>query len=235
MYYLYLSHFEFGEIYLSVIASDSWLWHRRLGHVSMDSIKKLVSLELVRVLPTKRYELEGLCDACMQGKHKRSSFKVKKMVSTNSPLELLHLDLFGPITIPSISRKKFVLVIVDYYSHFTWVIFLISKDETFEQFVNFYYRVENKKSSKIGTIRSDHGEEFKNIKFDDFYNKSEYRHEYSAPHTPQQNGVVKRKNRTLQELIRTMLHEYTIPKFLWAEAVNTTCHVVNRVSLRPHY
>jgi GAG-pre-integrase domain len=78
MYYLYLSHFEFGEIYLSVIASDSWLWHRRLGHVSMDSIKKLVSLELVRVLPTKRYELEGLCDACMQGKNKRSSFKVKK-------------------------------------------------------------------------------------------------------------------------------------------------------------
>jgi GAG-pre-integrase domain len=58
MYYLYLSHFEFGEICLSVIASDSWLWHRRLGHVSMDSIKKLVSLQLVRGLPTKRYELE---------------------------------------------------------------------------------------------------------------------------------------------------------------------------------
>jgi Integrase core domain len=115
------------------------------------------------------------------------------MVSTNYPLELLHLDLFGPITIPSISRKKFVLVIVDDYSRFTWVIFLISKDEIFEQFVNFYYRVENKKSSKIDTIRSDHGEKFENIKFDDFYNKREYRHEYSAPHTPQQNGVVKRK------------------------------------------
>jgi hypothetical protein len=89
----------------------------------MDSIKKLVSLELVRGLPIKRYEFEGLCDACMQGKHKRSSFKVKKMISTNSPLELLHLDLFGPIIIPSISRKRFVLVIVDDYSRFTWVIF----------------------------------------------------------------------------------------------------------------
>jgi GAG-pre-integrase domain len=63
IYYLYLSHFEFGETYLSAIASDSWLWHRRLGHVSMDSIKKLVSLELVWGLPTKKYELEGLCDA----------------------------------------------------------------------------------------------------------------------------------------------------------------------------
>jgi GAG-pre-integrase domain len=156
MYYLYLSHFEFGEICLSVITSDSWLWHQRLGYVSMDSIKKLESFALVRGLPTKRYVLERLCDACMQGKHKRSSFKVIEMVFTNSPLELLHLDLFGPITIPSISRKKFVLVIVDDYSRFTWVIFLVSKDETFEQFVNFCYRVENKKSSKIGTIQSDH-------------------------------------------------------------------------------
>jgi hypothetical protein len=60
------------------------------------------------------------------------------MVSTNSPLELFHLDLFSPITIPSISRKKFVLVIVDDYSRFTWIIFLISKDEIFEQFVNFF-------------------------------------------------------------------------------------------------
>jgi hypothetical protein len=123
-------------------------------------------------------------------------------------------------------------VIVDDYSHFTWIIFLVSKDEIFEQFVNFCYMVENEKSSKIGTIRSDQGKEFENIKFDDFYNKRGYRHEYSAPHTPQQNGVVERKNRTLQELARTMLHEYTIPNFLWTEAVNTACHVVNRISLR---
>jgi transposase InsO family protein len=106
---------------------------------------------------------------------------------------LIHLDLFGPITISSISRKMFVLVIVDDYSRFTWVIFFISKDEIFKQFINFCYRVENEKSSKINTIRSDHGKEFENTKFDDFYNKRGYRHEYSAPHTPQQNGVVERK------------------------------------------
>jgi GAG-pre-integrase domain len=78
MYYLYLSHFEFGETYLSVIASDSWLWRQRLGQVSMDSIKKLVSFELVRGLPTKKYEIEGLCDACMQGKYKDQVSKSKK-------------------------------------------------------------------------------------------------------------------------------------------------------------
>jgi GAG-pre-integrase domain len=127
IYYLYLSHFKFGETCLSAIIFDSWLWHRRLGHVSMNSIKKLISLELVRGLLTKIYELEGLCDACLQDKHKRSSFKVKKIVSTNSPLELLHLDLFGPINISSISRKRFVLVIVDDYSRFIYVIFLSQK------------------------------------------------------------------------------------------------------------
>jgi GAG-pre-integrase domain len=82
IYYLYLSYFEFDETCLSVISSDSWLWHRRLGYVSMNSIKKLTTIDLVRGLPLKRYELEILCNACMQGKQARSSFKVKEMVST---------------------------------------------------------------------------------------------------------------------------------------------------------
>jgi Integrase core domain len=169
--------FECHSIRLLVVAPKIWSYLNGLN-------KNLISLELVSGLPTKRYKLERLCDACMQGKHKRLSFKIKEMVSTNSPLELLHLDLFGPINILSISRKKFVLVIVDDYNLFTWVIFFVSKNEIFEQFVNFCYRVENKKSSKIGTIRSDHGKKFENIKFDDFCNKRRYRHEYSAPHTP---------------------------------------------------
>jgi GAG-pre-integrase domain len=78
MYYLYHSHCEFGETYLSVITSDSWLRHRRLGHISMDSIIKFITLYLVRGLSPKRYELERLCNACMQSKQARSSFKLKK-------------------------------------------------------------------------------------------------------------------------------------------------------------
>jgi Reverse transcriptase (RNA-dependent DNA polymerase) len=86
---------------------------------------------------------------------------------------------------------------------------------------------------KINTIRSDHGGEFENAQFDDLCSKRGYRHEYSAPRTPKQNGVVEKKNRTLQELARTMLNESKLPTSLWAEAVNTTCYVINRVNLRP--
>jgi transposase InsO family protein len=86
---------------------------------------------------------------------------------------------------------------------------------------------------KINTIRSDHGGEFENTQFDDLCSKRGYRHEYSALRTPQQNGVVERKNRTLQELARTMLNESKLPTSLWAEVVNTACYVINRVNLRP--
>jgi transposase InsO family protein len=86
---------------------------------------------------------------------------------------------------------------------------------------------------KINTIRRDHDGEFENAQFDNLCSKRGYRHEYTAPRTPQQNGVVERKNRTLQELARTMLNESKLPTLLWAEAVNTACYVINRVNLRP--
>ncbi|KAJ1696040.1 hypothetical protein LUZ63_012738 [Rhynchospora breviuscula] len=121
---------------------------------------------------------------------------------------------------------------VDDYSRFTWVFFLAHKEEAFDYFVKFSNRVENEKGLKISKIRSDHEREFENAKFDELCIEKGYKQEFSAPRTPQQNGVVERKNRTLQELARSMLHEFAVPKFLWAEAVNTACHVVNRACIR---
>ncbi|KAJ1689849.1 hypothetical protein LUZ63_014004 [Rhynchospora breviuscula] len=132
----------------------------------------------------------------------------------------------------SLSKKRYVYVVVDDYSRFTWVFFLAHKEETFDYFVKFSNRVENEKGLKISRIRSDHGREFENAKFDELCIEKGYKQEFFAPRTPQQNGVVERKNRTLQELARTMLHEFAVPKFLWAEAVNTACHVVNRACIR---
>ncbi|KAJ4805895.1 Pol [Rhynchospora pubera] len=232
VYYLNFDHFTNGEQCFSAIATGSWLWHRRLGHVSLDSIKKLVKLKLVRGLPSHKLDLNGLCEACMKGKQTKSSFKTKEIISTSQPLQLLHMDLFGPINVLSISKKRYVFVVVDDYSRFTWVFFLAHKEEAFDHFVKFSNRVENEKGLKISRIRSDHGREFENAKFDELYIEKGYKQEFSAPRTPQQNGVVERKNRTLQELARTMLHEFAVPKFLWAEAVNTACHVVNRACIR---
>jgi len=83
------------------------------------------------------------------------------------------------------------------------------------------------------SIRSDHGGEFQNEKFEHFCEKHGINHNFSAPRTPQQNGVVERKNRSLEELARTMLNENSLPKYFWADAVNIACYVLNRVLIRP--
>ena len=107
------------------------------------------------------------------------------------------------------------------------------KSDTFECFKNFTKRIQNQLSLKIITIRSDHGGEFENEKFEEFCNKKGITHNFSFPRTPQQNGVVERKNRTIQEYARTMLTDSNLPQNFWAEAVATTCYILNRTLIRP--
>ena len=109
------------------------LWHKRLGHASLSLLNKLVAKDLVVGLPSIKYNDVKVCDACVRGKQVRNSFKLKKTVSTNRPLELLHMDLCGPMKIMSRGGKRYVLVLVDDYSRFTWTLFLASKDATFEK------------------------------------------------------------------------------------------------------
>ncbi|KAJ4793822.1 Pol [Rhynchospora pubera] len=211
---------------------DANLQFDRLNDYLDESLKTIASQkEQISLLTTKVHDLESLVTR-YKGKQTKSSFKTKEIISTTQPLQLLHMDLFGPINVLSISKKRYVFVVVDDYSRFTWVFFLAHKEEAFDHFVKFSNRVENEKGLKISRIRSDHGREFENAKFDELCIEKGYKQEFSAPRTPQQNGVVERKNRTLQELARTMLHEFAVPKFLWAEAVNTACHVVNRACIR---
>ena len=214
------------------IKESSWLWHRRLGHASMHTLSKLVSKDLVKGLPKLKFEYDHICDACQFGKQTRGSFKSKNMISTSRPLELLHMDLFGPTRTTSLGGKKYGLVIVDDFSRYTWISFLAHKDETFDAFKRFYKKVTNLKNLSIISIRSDHGTEFENHNFDEFCNEHGINHNFSAPRTPQQNGVVERKNRTLEEMARTMLCEGNLPKYFWAEAVSTACYILNRVLIR---
>ena len=102
----------------------------------------------------------------------------------------------------------------------------------FEMFKVFCKRIQNEKESNIVAVRSDHGGEFENHLFKTFFEKHGISHNFSCPRTPQQNGVVERKNRTLQEMARTMLNDSGIEKYFWAEAVNTACYIINRVSIR---
>ena len=109
----------------------------RFGHASLSLLNKLIPKDLVVGLPSIKYNDDKVCDACAREKQVKNSFKLKNCVSTTRPLKLLHVDLCGTMRIRSRGGKKYVLVIVDDYSRFTWTLFLASKDETFEKFLTF--------------------------------------------------------------------------------------------------
>ena len=135
-----------------------------------------------------------------KGKQVKSSFKIKNVVSSLKPLELLHMDLFGPSRTMSLGGNYYAFVIVDDYSRYTWTLFLESKSDAFSAFKKLARRLQNTKNNNIGSIRSDHGGEFQNEKFSKFCEKLGILHNFSAPRTPQQNGVVERKNRFLEQV-----------------------------------
>ncbi|GJV65304.1 putative ribonuclease H-like domain-containing protein [Tanacetum coccineum] len=208
---------------------EAVLWHRRLGHVNFKNINKLVQGNLVRGLPSKTFKLDHSCLACRKGKQHRASCKKIEERTVREPLELLHMDLFGPVSVESVNRKKYCLVVTDDCSKFSWVFFLAYKDETYDMLHDLIVGLENRLRHKVKTIRCDHGTEFKNQLMNEFCTKKGIKREYSIARTPQQNGVAERKNRTLIEAARTMLADSLLPIQFWAEAVNTACYVLNRV------
>nr|GFA04336.1 hypothetical protein [Tanacetum cinerariifolium] len=143
-------------------------------------------------------------------------------------LHLLHMDLYGPMRVASINGKRYVLVIVDEYSRYTWVYFLKTKDETPEVIKNFLKKIYVCLQAHVIIVRTYNGTEFKNHVLKEYFDSVGITHETSAAKTPQQNGVVERKNRTLVEAARTMLIFSHAPLFLWAEAIATACYTQNR-------
>ncbi|KAI3746522.1 hypothetical protein L6452_08956 [Arctium lappa] len=173
---------------------QSWLWHRCLSHFNFRYINKLFRGKLVKGLPELKYEKEHLCAAREKGKMKRAAHKPKPEPSTSFPLELLHMDLCGPMRTQSVGGKKYVLVIVDDYSRYTWVKFLRSKDETLELLITFLKTTKVKMQRQVKFLRTDNGTEFKNNIVDEYLESVGISHQYYAARTPEQNGVVERQN-----------------------------------------
>ncbi|GJX14550.1 retrovirus-related pol polyprotein from transposon TNT 1-94 [Tanacetum coccineum] len=208
-------------------STKSWLWHRRLSHLKFVTINDLTKLDLVDGLPKFKYEKDHLCSACKRGKSKKASHPPKLIPSDHSKLELLHMDLCGPMRVASVNGKKYILVIVDDFSRFTWVYFLRSKDETPEIIKKFITQAQLNYKAKVYKIQTDNGTEFKNATLKAHYEKLGIMQQFSIARTPQQNGVVERRNHTLVEAARTMLIFSRLPEFLWAEAVATACFTQN--------
>jgi transposase InsO family protein len=232
---LYLVDFipEEVEVDKCLIAKTNMglLWHRRLAHVGMRNLHKLQKDGYILGLTNIVFEKDRPYRACQARKQVGAHHHAQNIMITTRPLEMLHIDMFGPIAYISIRGNKYGLVIVDDYSRFTWVFFLQDKSEIQEVLKKFLKKAQNEFDAKIKKIRSDNGTEFKNTQVEDFLDEEGIKHELSAPYTPQENGVAERKNQTLIEMARTMLDEYQTMDQFWAEAINTTCHATNRLYL----
>nr|GEX08624.1 hypothetical protein [Tanacetum cinerariifolium] len=202
-------------------ADECMLWHRRLGHLNRKTMNKLVRHNLVRGLPSKCFENDHTCVACLKGNQHKASCKTKLVNSVTKPFHTLHMDLFGPTSVCSLNHKWYCLVVTNDFSKFTWTFFLKTKDETSGILKNFITEIENLKDLKVKIIRCDNGVEFRNKEMNDFCSRKGIKREFSNARTPQQNGVAERRNRTTIEAARTMLADAKLPVTFWAKAVNT--------------
>ncbi|GJU76253.1 putative ribonuclease H-like domain-containing protein [Tanacetum coccineum] len=197
-----------GLTYLFAKATldGSNLWHRRLGHINFKTLNKLVRGKLVRGLPSKIFEKNHTCVACQKGKQHKASCKTKTVSSISQPLQMLHMDLFGPTFVKSLMKKMYFLVVIDDYSRFSWVFFLASKDETNEILKTYITGIENLIDLNVKVIRCDNKTEFKNKVMNQFCEMKGIKREFSVARTPQQNGVA---NRTLIEVLVIKPHNKT--------------------------
>ncbi|GKB38841.1 retrovirus-related pol polyprotein from transposon TNT 1-94 [Tanacetum coccineum] len=217
---------------LKASKTKSWLWHQRLSHLNFGAINHLAKHGIVRGLPKLKFEKDDLCSACAMGKSKKKPHKPKSEVTNQEKLYLLLMDLCGPMRVASVNEKKYILFIFNDYSRFTWVKFLRSKYEAPDFIIKFLKMIQVRLKVPVRRIRTDNGTEFVNQTLREYYEKIGISHETSVARSPQQNGVVERRNRTLIEAAHTMLIYAKAPLFLWAKVVATACYTKNRYIVR---
>ncbi|GJV06299.1 retrovirus-related pol polyprotein from transposon TNT 1-94, partial [Tanacetum coccineum] len=186
--------------------ADLELWHRRLSHLNFDYINLLLKKDVVIGLPKLKYVKDQLCSSCEVSKAKRSSFKTKDVPSSKGRLNLLHMDLCGPMRVASINGKIYILVIINDYSIYTWTLFLRSKDETPEVLKDFLTMIQQNLQAPIIFVRTDRGTELLNKTLNAFFKEEGIEHHTSTPQTLEQNG---------------------------AEAIETACYTQNRSIIIP--
>ncbi|GKD14460.1 retrovirus-related pol polyprotein from transposon TNT 1-94 [Tanacetum coccineum] len=165
--------------------TKSWLWHRRLSHLNFGTINKLAKDGLARGIPRLKFQKDHLCFACALGKSKKSSHQPEAEDTNQEKLYLLHMDLCGPMRVASINRKRYILVIVDDYSRFTWVRFLRTKDEAPEAIIKCIKNIQVRLNATVRNVRTDNGTEFVNQTLREFYENVGISHQTSVACTPQ--------------------------------------------------
>ena len=207
------------------VSDDTSVWHSRLCHINFGLMSRLSSLSLI---PNFTIAKGSKCHSCVQSKQPRKPHKAAEERNL-APLELIHSDLCEMNGVLTKGGKRYFMTLIDDATRFCYVYLLRTKDEALDYFKIYKAEVENQLERKIKRLRSDRGGEYFPKIFDEFCEEHGIIHERTPPYSPQSNGVAERKNRTLTDLVNSMLATAGLSKAWWGEALLTSCHVLNRV------
>ncbi|CAL8999519.1 unnamed protein product [Prunus brigantina] len=210
------------------------LWHKRLGHVSAERMNFLNKENLLP--PLNHHDKDNVCIECVKGK--LTNLRKKGATRSEKVLEIIHTDICGPFPTQTHDGFKYFITFTDDHSRYGYVYLISEKSNALDMFKVYKAEVENQLDSKIKVVRSDRGGEFYG-KFDErgrnpgpfakFLQEEGIVAQYTNPGTPQQNGVAERRNRTLIEMIRSLMCCTKLPNFLWGEALKTANYLLNRI------
>lgn len=152
-----------------------------------------------------------MCTGCLLAKQTRKTFPCQAGYCAKNVLESIHGDLCGPLSPATPSGNRYFLLIVDDYGRFMWIYMLNKKDEALESFIKFRAQVEKNSEKKTQIFRTDNGGEFCSKKFNSYCDESGIVQHFTAPYSPQQNGLVEGRNRTVVSMVRSLLQERNLP------------------------
>ncbi|KAK9824528.1 hypothetical protein WJX72_011105 [[Myrmecia] bisecta] len=207
------------------------LWHRRFGHLGYDNLAKLSERDMIKgisVTPAEFKEAAAVpCEPCIKAKQHKLPHPPSNS-DTRAPLELLHMDVCGPIQVPSLGGSVYLATFLDDYSKLSIVRPLHSKAEVAAEVMAVIELLENQSGSKVLVARTDNGTEYVNKALSEYFARKGILHQTTVRYTPEQNGAAERLNRTLMEKVPAMLEDSGLPKELWAEAAVTASYIRNR-------
>nr|AAR01736.1 putative Gag and Pol polyprotein [Oryza sativa Japonica Group]ABF97792.1 retrotransposon protein, putative, Ty1-copia subclass [Oryza sativa Japonica Group] len=210
------------------VDDEANVWHSRLCHINFGLMSRFSSMCLI---PKFSIVKGSKCHSYVQSKQPRKPHKAAEERNL-APLELLHSDLCEMNGVLTKGGKRYFMTLIDDATRFCYVYLLKTKDEALDYFKIYKAEVENQLDRKIKRLRSDRGGEFFSNEFDLFCEEHGIIHERMPPYSPESNGIVERKNRTLTDLVNAMLDTAGLPKAWWGEALLTSNHVLNRVPNR---
>ncbi|KAH9648136.1 hypothetical protein KPL70_025471 [Citrus sinensis] len=211
-------------IMASVSKDKTKLWHMRLGHMSEKGLREL---KKQGVIGSDQITSLEFCEKCVFGKATRQKFGTGKKETKHS-LDYIHSDLWGPSQVLSHGGARYFMTLIDDYTRKVWVYVLKQKGEALMKFKEWMTLIENQTGRKVKRLRTDNGLEYCSKEFDSYYKEKGIVRHKTVRHTPQQNGLTERMNRTLVEKVRCMLFSANLSKHFWADAVTTAAYLMNR-------